>query len=82
MTYLEKVSFDGKQWYQLEWEGIGFRVMDGLLKVKDCQSMEDILKVVAETYPDCNIKIYPIEKRKKENQNGTTSKKRSRKDNK
>ena len=79
MIYQEKISFDGKQWYQLEWEGIEFRAMEAILKIKDCQNTADILKVATETYPDCNIKIHPIEERKKEIQNETTNKKRSRK---
>lgn len=82
MIYQEKISFDGKQWYQLEWEDIEFRAMDGLLKVKACQSIDDILEMATKTYPGCNIKIYPIEERKKEVQNETTNKRRSRKNNK
>ena len=30
MIYQEKISFDGKVWYQIEWENIDFHTFDNL----------------------------------------------------
>ncbi len=60
-TYQEKISFDGKQWYLLEWDGIEFRKMDILFELKEYNTLEELLSTITEKYPDCEASITPIE---------------------
>ena len=58
MIYQEKVSFNGKEWYQLEWNDIEFNEFTKL--TKDCNSIEDLEELVNSNYPDSNLKVYSI----------------------
>ena len=64
-TYQEKISFDGKQWYLLEWDGIEFRRMEVLFELKNYNTLEELLNTAKEKYPDCNVTAIPIEPPKK-----------------
>ena len=64
MTYQAKASFDGKTWYQLEWEDIDFYTFDKLESIKS-NSIEELEKIVLTAYPNCNFKATLIGKRKK-----------------
>lgn len=63
-TYQEKISFDDKVWYQLEWNDIDFRTFDSLEGLKESSSIEELKSIVLDAYPDCNIKSTFIGKRK------------------
>lgn len=65
MTYQVKVSFDGKIWYQLEWEDIDFYTFDKLEGIKESNSIEELEKIVLTAYPNCNLKSTLIGKKKK-----------------
>lgn len=64
MTYQEKVSFDGKLWYQLEWENVNFRTFENTEGVKDSKSIEELENIVAKAFPNSNFKSTFIGKRK------------------
>ena len=53
MIYQEKVSFDGKTWYQIEWEDIDFQTFRNTKGVKDSESIEELEKIIKKT-----IKLY------------------------
>lgn len=61
MIYQENISFDGKQWYLFEWEGIEFRKMDLLFKSKECNSLEKLSALVLKEFPDCKATFTLIE---------------------
>ena len=65
MIYQEKISFDGKVWYQIEWENIDFHTFDNLEDAKNSNSIEELEKIVLTVYPNCNFKSTFIEKRRK-----------------
>ena len=65
MIYQEKVSFDGKTWYQIEWEDIDFHTFDNLEGVKDSESIEELEKIITEAFPNSNFKSTFIGKRRK-----------------
>lgn len=65
MTYQAKASFDGKTWYQLEWNNIDFYVFDNIDGIKESNSIEELEKIVLTAYPNCNFKATLIGKRKK-----------------
>ena len=65
MIYQEKVFFDGKVWYQLEWEDIDFHIFDNLEGVKNSNSIEELEKSVLTAYPNCNLKSTFMGKRKR-----------------
>lgn len=64
MIYQEKVSFDGKTWYQIEWEDIDFQTFRNTKGVKDSESIEELEKIITESFPDSNFKSIFIGKRK------------------
>lgn len=64
MTYQEKVSFDGKLWYQLEWENVDFRTFENTEGVKDSKSIEELENIVEKAFPNSNFKSTFIGKRK------------------
>lgn len=64
MIYQEKVSFDGKTWYQIEWEDIDFQTFRNIKGVKDSESIEELEKIITEFFPDSNFKSIFIGKRK------------------
>ena len=64
MTYQEKVSFDGKTWYQIEWEDIDFQTFRNTKGVKDSESIEELEKIITESFPNSNFKSIFIGKRK------------------
>ena len=64
MIYQEKVSFDGKTWYQIEWEDIDFQTFRNTKGVKDSESIEELEKIINESFPDSNFKSIFIGKRK------------------
>ena len=64
MTYQEKVSFDGKVWYQLEWENVDFRTFENTEGVKDSKSIEELENIVSKAFPNSNFKSTFIGKRK------------------
>lgn len=63
-TYQEKVSFDGKLWYQLEWEDVDFRTFENTEGVKESQSIEELESIIAKAFPNSNLKSTFIGKRK------------------
>ena len=65
MIYQEKVSFDGKTWYQIEREDIDFHTFDNLEGVKDSESIEELEKIITESFPNSNFKSTFIGKRRK-----------------
>ena len=65
MIYQEKVSFDGQTWYQIEWEDIDFHTFDNLEGVKDSESIEELEKIITESFPNSNFKSTFIGKRRK-----------------
>lgn len=64
MIYQEKVSFDGKTWYQIEWEDIDFQTFRNTKGVKDSESIEELEKIITESFPNSNFKSIFIGKRK------------------
>ena len=52
MIYQEKISFDGKVWYQIEWENIDFHTFDNLEDAKNSNSIEE-----SENCPNCISKL-------------------------
>ena len=64
MIYQEKVSFDGKLWYQLEWENVDFRTFENTEGVKDSKSIEELENIVTKAFPNSNFKSTFIGKRK------------------
>lgn len=64
MTYQEKVSFDGKLWYQLEWENVDFRTFENTEGIKDSKSIEELENIVVRAFPNSNFKSTFIGKRK------------------
>lgn len=64
MTYQKKVSFDGKLWYQLEWENVDFRTFENTEGVKDSKNIEELKNTVAKAFPNSNFKSTFIGKRK------------------
>ena len=62
--YQEKVSFDGKVWYQLEWNDIDFRVFENAEGIKESNSIEELEEIIAKNFPNSNFKITFIGKRK------------------
>lgn len=64
MIYQEKVSFDGKLWYQLEWENVDFRTFENTKGVKDSKSIEELENIVTKAFPNSNFKSTFIGKRK------------------
>ena len=65
MRYQEKVSFEGKGWYQIEWENIDFHTFDNLEDAKNSNSIEELEKIVLTAYPNCNLKSTFMGKRKR-----------------
>lgn len=65
MIYQEKVSFDGKTWYQIEWEDIDFQTFRNTKGVKDSESIEELEKIITESFPSSNFKSTFIGKRRK-----------------
>lgn len=64
MTYQEKVSFDGKLWYQLEWEDVDFRTLENTEGFNNSKTIEELENVVAKAFPNSNFKSTFIGKRK------------------
>lgn len=64
MTYQEKVSFDGKLWYQLEWENVDFRTFENTEGIKDSKSIEELENIAVKAFPNSNFKSTFIGKRK------------------
>lgn len=64
MTYQEKVSFDGKLWYQLEWEDIDFRTLENTEGFNNSKTIEELENIVAKAFPNSNFKSTFIGKRK------------------
>lgn len=62
MIFQEKVSFDGKQWYQLEWDDVEFYEIDKI--IESCSDINSLLKSINDTYPKCNIRNYLLENHK------------------
>lgn len=62
MIYQEKVSFDGKLWYQLEWKDIDFRTFEH--EIKESESIEELEDTVTKVFPNSNFKATFIGKRK------------------
>ena len=58
MTYLKKISFDEKEWYQIEWEDVDFSIFDP--ETKDCNTLEEFLEVVNNKFPNCHLKYEKI----------------------
>ena len=65
MTYQEKVSFDGKTWYQIECEDVDFQTFRNTKGVKDSKSIEELEKIITESFPNSNFKSTFIGKRRK-----------------
>lgn len=55
MTYLEKISFDKKSWYQLEWEDVEFKTLEDA--IRHCKTIEEVEKTITETFPNSNLKL-------------------------
>lgn len=64
MIYQEKVSFDGKLWYQLEWENVDFRTFENTEGVRDSKTIEELGEIVNKAFPNSNFKSTFIGKRK------------------
>lgn len=64
MTYQEKASFDGKTWYQLEWNDVDFRTFENTEGVKESKSIEELESIINKAYPNSNFKSTFIGKRK------------------
>lgn len=64
MIYQEKVSFDGKLWYQLEWESVDFRTFENTEGVRDSKTIEELEEIVNKAFPNSNFKSTFIGKRK------------------
>lgn len=64
MIYSEKVSFDGKVWYQLEWENVDFRTFENTEGVKESNSIEELEDIIRKAFPRSNFKSIYIGKRK------------------
>lgn len=64
MTYQEKVSFDGKLWYQLEWENVDFRTFENTKGVKESNNIEELDEIITKSFPNVNFKSTFIGKRK------------------
>ena len=56
IIYQKKVSFNGKVWYQLEWNDIDFYTFDNIEGVKESNSIEELENIVLAAYPECNLK--------------------------
>lgn len=65
MTYKEKVTFDGKLWYQLEWEDVEFKIFDNTKEIQNSQNIEELENIMKEMFPNSNLKYTFIGKRKK-----------------
>lgn len=64
MMYQEKVSFDGKLWYQLEWENVDFRTFENTEGVRNSKTIEELEEIVNKVFPNSNFKSTFIGKRK------------------
>ncbi len=64
MIYQEKVSFDGKSWYQLEWKNVDFRTFENTEGVRDSKTIEELEEIVNKAFPNSNFKSTFIGKRK------------------
>lgn len=62
--YQEKVSFDGKLWYQLEWENVDFRTFENTEGVRNSKTIEELEEIVNKVFPNSNFKSTFIGKRK------------------
>ena len=58
MTYLKKISFDEKEWYQIEWEDVDFSIFDP--ETRDCDTLEEFLEVVNNKFPNCHLKYEKV----------------------
>jgi hypothetical protein len=56
--YSEKISFDNKVWYKLEWLDIEFNTFSN--SIKDCSNIEELKESVLTKFPNCNLRIYEI----------------------
>lgn len=62
MTYREKVSFDGKLWYQIEWEDIDFQTFKNIKGIKDSKNIEELESAIMMAFPNSNFKSTVIGK--------------------
>lgn len=62
MIYQMKISFDKTNWYQLEWLNIGFREFEEV--GRDCNSIEELVSKISESFPDAQLKYEYIGERK------------------
>lgn len=67
MTYQQKVSFDGKEWYQLEWEDIDFKTFSK--SFSKCKSIDILEEKVYEKFPESNFTYTYIGKKTDEKRN-------------
>lgn len=56
--YSEKISFDNKVWYKLEWSDIEFNTFSN--SIKDCSNIEELKETILTKFPNCNLRIYEI----------------------
>lgn len=64
MTYKEKVSFNGKFWYQLEWKDVDFKIFESVEGFKDSENIEELEKIILNNFPNSDFKYTYIGKRK------------------
>lgn len=62
-TYLKKVSFDNKNWYQLQWNDVDFKEFDEC--GRDCNSIEEYASKILESFPHSQFEYKPINRKKK-----------------
>lgn len=63
MTYKWKVTFDKKQWYQLEWQDVDFNTFchSG---VYNCNSIEELNNFVLAKFPECKLQYHVTKHRR------------------
>ena len=64
MIYQEKVSFDGKNWYQIEWKNIDFQTFGKIKGLRDCETIEELENLIIKEYPNSDFKYKFIGKKK------------------
>lgn len=62
MTYQEKITFDKKVWYQLEWEDVDFRTFENIKGFKNSKTIEELEEIVTKAFPNSNFKSTFMEK--------------------
>lgn len=54
--YQEKVSFDNKVWYQIEWDKIDFHTLDYTKEIKNCKNIDELEDVFNRLFPNSDFK--------------------------